>query len=288
MSFGTIGLLGIGEMGSAIARTLGAGAQVVTTLEGRSPRTRTNAEAAGVKDAGSLDEMVRASDLILSVLASDAAPAVAQRVADAARRTSVRPLFGEFNAVAPGTVQAIEAAAADAMDVVDGGIIGGPGNLGGASFYLSGPRAEEVASLAEFGLNTIVLGPVVGQASGMKLCYAGMTKGLSTMALDLLLAAEALGVTEKALEQYGRSMAGALQFVDRFVPGNPKRAVRRAEEMPEVAAMMDALGFSGSIHRAVHERMRWLGSLGMDTDGASSAAEVAARIIASTRATAAG
>ena len=288
MSFDTIGLLGIGEMGSAIARTLGAHATVITTLEGRSARTRANAEAAGVTDVGSMDEVVRQADLVLSVLASDAAPVVASEVAAAARRVGVRVLFGEFNAIAPVTVQAIESEYADAMDVVDGGIVGGPRNLAGASFYLSGPRADEVASLREYGINTVPLGPVVGQASGAKLCHAGMTKGVSTLALDILLAAEALGVAETVLAQYSRSMAGVLDFVDRFVPGNPKRAFRRAEEMPEVAKMLDALGFDGSIHRAAFERMRWLGSLGLDTDGAPSASDVAARIVAATRATPAG
>ena len=280
MSLNTIGLLGIGEMGSAIARTLSAHTRVVTTLEGRSEATRARAEAAGVSDVGSIDEIVRQSDLILSVLASDTAPVVAGEVADAARRVGVRPLFGEFNAIAPVTVQAIADEAADAMDVVDGGIVGGPGNLGGASFYLSGARAEEVATLREFGINTVLLGPIVGQASGAKLCHAGMTKGVSTLALDILLAAEALGVADTVMAQYTRSMAGVLQFVDRFVPGNPKRAYRRSEEMPEVAKMLDALGFDGGIHRAAYERMQWLGSLEMNTDGAPSASDVAARIIA--------
>ena len=288
MSFGTIGLLGIGEMGSDIARTLVAHTQVVSTLEGRSERTRARAESAGVTDVGSMDELVRQSDLVLSVLASDTAPIVAAEVAEASRRVGVRTLFGEFNAISPSTVQAIEVENADIMDVVDGGIVGGPGNLGGTSFYLSGPRAEEVASLREYGINTVPLGDVVGMASGAKLCHAGMTKGLSTLALDILLAAEALGVANTVIAQFTRSMSGVLQFVDRFVPGNPKRAYRRAEEMPEVAKMMDALGFDGSIHRAAYERMRWLGSLGLDTDGASSASDVAARIIDATRAPAGG
>lgn len=288
MGFSTIGILGIGEMGGAIARTLGTHARIVSTLQDRSQQTRARAEAAGVTDVGSMEALVRQSALILSVLASDAAPLVAAEVAAAARRTGVRPLFVEFNAIAPGTVQAIEAEHGDAMDVVDGGIVGGPGNLGGASFYLSGPRAEEVASLREYGINTVPLGGAVGQASGMKLCHAGMTKGISTLALDLLLAAEALGVSDRVRDQYGRSMAGVMQFVDRFVPGNPKRANRRAAEMPEVAKMLDALGFDGSMHRAAYERMRWLGSLGLDTDGAASASDVAARVIKASRSPASG
>ena len=284
MSLETVGVLGIGEMGTAVAKLLhDNGVRVVTTLEGRSEKTKANAAKAGVEDLGSLEEVVRVSDLVLSMLSSNAAPGVAHLVGEAAKSVGTHPMYGEFNAVAPSTVQAIEADIGGSMDVVDGGIVGGPGNLPAATFYLSGPRAAEVAVISEFGFTTRVLGDVVGQASGMKLCYAGMTKGLSTMALDLLLAATALGVEGPVLEQYQRSMGGVLQFVDRFVPGNPKRAVRRAEEMPEVAAMMDSLGLSGSIHRAAYERMKWLGELGMDTDNAADAADVAKQIIDATR-----
>jgi 3-hydroxyisobutyrate dehydrogenase-like beta-hydroxyacid dehydrogenase len=284
MGLETVGVLGIGEMGTAVAKLLhDNGVRVVTTLAGRSEKTKANAVKAGVEDLGSMEEVVRVSDLVLSMLSSDAARGLALLVGEAAKSVGTHPMYGEFNAVAPGTVQAIEADIGGSMDVVDGGIVGGPGNLPAATIYLSGPRANEVAAISEFGFTTRVLGDVVGQASGMKLCYAGMTKGLSTMALDLLLAATALGVEGPVLEQYQRSMSGVLQFVDRFVPGNPKRAVRRAEEMPEVAAMMESLGFSGSIHRAAHERMKWLGELGMDTDGAANAAEVAKQIIDETR-----
>jgi len=280
MALQTVGVLGIGEMGSAVAKLLhDNGVRVVSNLEGRSAKTKANAETAGVEDLGSMEEVVRVSDIILSMLSSKVATEVAYQVAEAVRSVGTHPMYGEFNAIAPGTVQAIEAGISDCMDVVDGGIVGGPANLPAATFYLSGPRAGEVAIISEFGFTTRVLGDVVGQASGMKLCYAGMTKGLSTMALDLLLAATALGVEESVLEQYTNSMSGVLQFVDRFIPGNPKRAVRRAEEMPEVAAMMDSLGFNGSIHRAAYERMKWLGGLEMDTDGAADAAAVARQII---------
>ena len=228
MSFGTIGLLGIGEMGSAVARTLGVHTQVVTTLEGRSARTRTNAEAAGVKDVGSVDEMVRQSDLVLSVLASDTAPFVAGSGGGRG------PSCG-----CPAAVRRVQRhrTGHGAGDRGRGRRRDGRRRWGhrrralatsaGRASTFQGRARRRWPRCGEYGINTVLLGPIVGQASGAKLCHAGMTKGVSTLALDILLAAEALGVADTVMAQYTRSMAGVLQFVDRFVPGNPKRAYRR-------------------------------------------------------------
>ena len=168
MSLKTIGVLGIGEMGTAVAKLLhDNGVRVVTTLDGRSAKTKTNAATAGVEDLGSLGEVVKVSDLVLSMLSSKVAQQVAHLVGKTAKDLGVHSMYGEFNAIAPTTIQTIEKDIGDRMDVVDGGIVGGPNNLSAATFYLSGPRAYEVAALSDFGFNTHVLGDVVGQASGI-------------------------------------------------------------------------------------------------------------------------
>ena len=52
----TIAIISPGNMGHAVGRLLGSrGFAVVTSLAGRSPRTRGLAERAGIRDLGSID-----------------------------------------------------------------------------------------------------------------------------------------------------------------------------------------------------------------------------------------
>ena len=108
MSLQTVGMLGIGEMGTAVAKLLhNNGVRVVTTLEGRTANTKTNAATAGVEDLCSLREVVRVSGLVLSILSSNVAQQVANLVGATAKDLGVHPIYGEFNAIAPTTIQAI-------------------------------------------------------------------------------------------------------------------------------------------------------------------------------------
>ena len=70
----TIAVLMPGDMGHATGRVLAAhGHDVITCLDGRSERTRTLAAAAGLTDAGSLEAVVEAASIILSILPPAAA-----------------------------------------------------------------------------------------------------------------------------------------------------------------------------------------------------------------------
>src|SRR3989442_8729184 len=104
----TVAILSPGEMGHAIGRVLGArGCRVITSLTGRSGRTAGLARAAAIEDVGSLDEVVRQADAVMSVTTSAAAPAVAAAVAERHEPSGRdRPLlFVECNALAPQTTR---------------------------------------------------------------------------------------------------------------------------------------------------------------------------------------
>jgi hypothetical protein len=65
----TVGIVSPGAMGSAVgAAYLGAGRRVVTTVVGRSERTRGFAAAAGVELRPNLDAVVAEADLVLSIV----------------------------------------------------------------------------------------------------------------------------------------------------------------------------------------------------------------------------
>src|SRR5262245_44549316 len=117
-----IGLLHPGEMGSAVGRCLtGRGHQVTWASAGRGPQTAARAEAAGLTDVGSVGELARQADVILSICP----PHAALDVAVAAR--GFRGLYVDANAVSPATARKIASVVSDAgATYVDGGIIGLP------------------------------------------------------------------------------------------------------------------------------------------------------------------
>src|SRR6266705_1709011 len=80
------------------------------------------------------------------------------------------------------TVADEEAAAAGAP-FVDAGIIGGPPKPGGKgpAFYASGADAPRFAALRDHGLDVRVLDGAIGAASGLKMSYAGITKGFTAI-----------------------------------------------------------------------------------------------------------
>jgi 3-hydroxyisobutyrate dehydrogenase-like beta-hydroxyacid dehydrogenase len=180
-----VGVLSPGDMGRSIGMVLQAhGIRTLTCLAGRSERTRALAADAGFADTASLAELVQRVDILLCVLVPDRAAGVADEVAAAVRATGADLLYADCNAVSPQTVRAIAQTLEDAgARFVDVGIVGPPpvvtGSTGSATrFHASGSGSAELAALGSYGLDVRVVGPEVGQASGLKMCYGALTKGL--------------------------------------------------------------------------------------------------------------
>ncbi len=242
----TIGILSPGDMGHAVGATLREhGLRVLTNLEGRSARTAALAAEAGIIDVADDQALVREADILLSIMVPAQAYACAERVAAAVRATQTKVLFADCNAIAPRTVQSIgELFTSIGADVVDVGIIGGPPRTGSAGprLYVSGPAAEQFAVLKEYGLDTRVLGPTTGQASGLKMCYASLTKGLTALATEALTAGRALGLSEALSNELQSSQPALYRMFERGVPGMPPKAYRWVGEMEEIARTFADLG----------------------------------------------
>ena len=203
MAAPTIGIVSAGAMGSAVGAAYAAGgARAVTSVQGRSERTRALAAAAGLELLAGLDEVVRLSDIVLSIVPPEQARAVAGDIAAAARHADADPLVADLNAVAPATVQAMSALyAGSGLDLVDGSISGGPPRPGGSTrLYLSGARAAELADLDAPGLDARLVGDTVGLASAVKMSTASVYKGAVGLLAHALLAAHANGVLTHVLD----------------------------------------------------------------------------------------
>src|SRR5579883_1248797 len=81
-----------------------------------------------------------------------------------------------------------------------------------------------LAFLSSYGLDVRVLGERSGQASGLKMCYASLTKGLTALATESLVAAQALGLQEPLLAEFQE--LPFFKTIQRLVPGMPPKAYR--------------------------------------------------------------
>ena len=133
--------------------------------------------------------------MVLCVLVPAQATGVAAEVAVVIRATKADVLYVDCNAISPQTVRGIgETILAAGARFADVGIIGPPPRVPGTRFYTSGPNANDFAELAIHGLDVRVIGDEIGQASGLKMCYGALTKGLTALGTELLVAARALGL----------------------------------------------------------------------------------------------
>src|SRR5262249_19485609 len=131
MSADAIAILHAGEMGSAVGAALRAiGTRVLWASEGRGADTYRRARAAGLEDAGTLEQVVRESAVIISICP----PAAAMEVAEGVARQRLAGTYVDANAISPATAGAVAAVIEPAGAMfVDGGIIGPPPRQPGAT-----------------------------------------------------------------------------------------------------------------------------------------------------------
>lgn len=262
----TIAILSPGEMGHSVAAVLMKHSlRVVTCLEGRSKRTRELAEKTGIINLPTLEDVVIESSLIMSVVVPSAAKVLGSSVAEAISRTGSKVLFVDVNAISPMTSEAIgEMISAAGGRYIDVCIIGGSKRLEtGTVFYVSGPYAHEFVTLHNFGLNVEVLGDRVGQASAFKMMYAGMTKGISSLAVELLVTAHSIGIYEQIMEKYRINHPELVRFIESVVPGLPFRAARRSDEMVELAQLIEKEGFTPNMAPGSRNVLKSIGDLNL-------------------------
>ena len=264
MTIYTVGIMSPGDLGAAIGRVLrGGGLDVVTCLEGRSELTRLRATEAGIRNVPSLGDLVRESDLVVSVLVPSEAVTLAKCLVDSIRQTGARPIIADFNAIAPQTVANIGRMMAESgVTFIDVGIIGPPPQAGkrNTRIYCSGPDTSAMESLADYGLDVRVVGPEIGQASGLKMVYAASTKGTTALWTELLVAARALGLDDTLEAEFEISRKEIRRALIGGIPSMPSKARRWIGEMEEIAATFDGLGMTPRMLLGAADMFRLVGN----------------------------
>ncbi|MES2624189.1 MAG: DUF1932 domain-containing protein [Pseudomonadota bacterium] len=237
-----LGVLHPGEMGISIAvaamQNLPA---VYWCSEGRSSATRKRAEQHGLTEISTFAEFCKSCDVIIGVCPPHAA-------AQQARTLIAQKFSGtyvEANAIAPIKVQDIaEQLGTVGIHCIDGGIIGLPAWQQDSTWlYLSGTGAETVAQCFAKGfLKTRILGPRVGDASALKMCFAAWNKGSTALLAAILGAAESHGVRADLEQQWDTFNPGFTQQTHKRISGTARKAWRFTGEMEEIAATLQQAG----------------------------------------------
>jgi hypothetical protein len=232
-----VGLLFPGEMGAAVGRAVQG--DVLWASEGRSEATRER--AAAFTDAGSVKELVRSSEVILSICP----PAIAETVAEEVFGAGFDGLYVEANAISPARMRRI---AELGPRLVDGSIIAS----NGIHLYLAGEGSDEIAALfAGSEVRAIPLEAEIGAASALKMAFGGWNKiGIALTAQARAIALE-FGV-QSWLDEEGVPADRLSRVAD--------RAWRWAPEMDEIAATCADIGLHDALPRAAAEFYRDLAS----------------------------
>ena len=263
MAIQTVGLLSPGDMGHVVGQVLlQHGMRVVTCLQGRSERTHMLSRKAGIAEVPTHEQLVREADLLLSILVPEEALNTARVVVQALRNAGATTLYADCNAVSPRTVRAIaEVITPAGSRFVDAGIIGSPPRREGITrFYASGPDVEEFAELGHYGLDIRPLGLEIGQASGMKMCYAAFTKGSTALATGLLTVAHSMGLYEPLVQEFQKSQGDRYRTMERQIPTMPPRSYRWIGEMEEIAQTFADAGLTPKFHQAAADMYRFVAS----------------------------
>lgn len=255
-----IGVLHPGAMGCAVGRCLvDRGLKVLWASEGRSEASAARAQSDGFTDAGTVAELCRQAEVIISVCPPASAESVAKQVC---QDFAFKGTYVDANAVSPATAHKIAELASGAR-YVDGGIIGGPPRTPGSTrLYLSGNGAADVASLFEG--TPLGAQPLQGRltaASALKMAYAAWTKGSSALLLNVRALAEAEGVSEALEAEWNLSQPGVAERARKSCGTVGPKAWRFEGEMHEIGDTFAAAGLPDGFHRGSAEVYRRLAPL---------------------------
>ena len=207
-----MGLIGLGNMGTAIAeRLLGGGYELV--VSNRTPGKAAALEALGASVAGTPEELAKQVDVVLTSLSDDDAfEAVAARLLGAARPGTV--LVDLSTVSAASSARVAERARERSVRYLRAPVSGNPTvvRAGNLSFIVSGDRE----ALDEIEPVLLAVGPTIHhvaegeQARVVKLAINLMIAVLAQAMSEALVLGEAAGVSRATLlEVMGSSAVGA-------------------------------------------------------------------------------
>ena len=251
-----VAIIGFGEAGSTFAR---AGAWRLASAYDIVSARRTVMAECGVEACADAAQALKSAQLVLSLVTADSAVTAAEQYAPL---LSPGALWCDMNSISPDAKQlaarAIDAAGGRYVDVA---VLAPVNPLRMAvPLLLAGDAAADARiALADLGFSNFrVVSNQVGKASAIKMIRSVMIKGTEALIAEMMLAAQAAGVTDEVL--------ASLDASEKRIPWAEKAAyslermathgIRRAAEMEESARTLESLGVEPIMTEGTVRRQR--------------------------------
>ena len=261
----TIAIISAGVMGAGVAAAYThAGYKVTTMLTGRSQETITRAQQAQMQARPDLKNLLSDCDVFLSIVPPALATELATQVAAEAKAANRTFSFVECNAISPDHSNSIGTLFGNnKIKFVDAGIIGGPPRVNVnnpylPSLYVSGANCTLLNQTDGAAFRIKQLGNEHGRASGIKMSYAAITKGLNSLLAGAFLTAENLGLLDELMAELKSSQNELFTRATDNIQCLPADAGRWAPEMREIAQTFESVGVPNGFHLAAAEMMQIL------------------------------
>lgn len=244
-----IGLIGLGEMGSEIGRYLVMNdLEVISVYEGRSEISKKRASKYKIRDAGSIEQFCKISDLVISIIPPDKAVETANLYTSYKNKDG--QIYCDLNAISTITAKKIKLLLDEKkIDYVDGAIMGGPPTENySPRIYLSGKLSEKFNFLNGKGIELMVLKGSDFKASATKMVYASITKGSKALVAGALIAAKKNNVYDELIEELKYSEEYFSLVAKNQIPSIKHKAYRWVGEMNEISLTYKESGLTGGFH----------------------------------------
>ena len=252
-----------------------------------SQSTQKRVESASVDLVTTDEDLAAQSDYILSIVPPRDAHATAKRIVNASSSATFthrpHPLYYmDLNAISPRSARELSdlfAPVSDKIRFLDGGIIGGAPKPATRDFEptsstaddkdqkvttwtrpsipISGPHTLVSAPVAGAHLASLLnsshISPSIGAASGLKMCFASLTKGFTALAIQSFTTASRMGVLDELQEQLKQYSPKTGEMTQGLTSMPPKayRWVREMEEIRDTFAADGGFGEEEDIYGGV-------------------------------------
>ncbi len=276
-----IAFIGFGEAARAFVDTL-AKVDGAPTFAAYDIRQDAEMDAAmtsrGVRIGRSPAEAIESADWIISAVTADQSLIAGQSVAPHLVQGQV---VVDLNSVSPDrkrdTAALIEEGGGAYVDMAVMAPVHPRGHA--TPVLIAGPDVADV--LTDLGFAFEVVGPEPGAATAIKMVRSLFVKGLEAITVEALIAAAASGCFDRVYSSLAASFPG-LNWPDQArynFERTLRHGTRRAAEMRESAATLDALGLTGGLADKIAEVQAAMGALAeqdlRDTDLGEAIAEIA-------------